>query len=307
MKEDFLRSIENVVKRDVTMFFGTKQIYKTMKFSEDIPELLKLVETSQELVSKIFKGDFAVSVVPIFDFDEWEIKGFLVNKLLWESLSGKLKYLRRYSISLFVLSTAALLIGVLQAFRRKKNLSKRSIKAIVYLSSILAIPSVFFIIFFTTPHILWSIDEETLHVIANAMGKYLKTWEISEDTLEDLKKTFNMHFSAETAKGISMSTVPPNLLKKMGEVKISSREGNIRFGDVKVNRVPYEVILMNFDNGEILALREKTPVINTILSLRFISYILRGILLLIAAVTGFIILNVERPCFSAQPLWDMRS
>lgn len=295
MKEEFLKDIENVARRDVTMFFGTKQVYKSSTFSRDISELLKLAETSQEPVSKIFKGDFVVSVVPIFDFDEWEIKGFLVNKLSWESLSEKLNHLRKYSISLFILSIVVLLVGILLVSKKKRTLSKRSIKTIVYLSLAPAILSVFFIIFFTATHILQNLDEEALYIVANAIDEYLKTWEISENTLEELKKTFNMYFSFETSKGVSMSTVPPNLLKKMEEITISLQRGNIQFGDVKMNRVPYEAVLVNIDGGKILALKEKTPVINTILSLRFISYILWSILLLIGAITGFVVLNVERP------------
>lgn len=295
MKKEFLKDIEDIARRDVILTLGTKPVYKRITFSENILELLKLSTSSQEPVSKLFKKDSVVSVIPIFDFDEWEVKGFFINKLSWESLLKKISYLRKYLISFFCLSIIALLVGIIMTLKRRKNLSKRVTKIIIYLSITPAILSVLFITFFITPGILRNLNEEVLRVVANAMNNYLKVWELSQNTLEELKKIFNMHFSIETSKGLSMSTIPSSLLRKVGEIKINLYEKDIQFGSVKINRVPYRVVSIHVNNRKILALKEETPFINIILSLRFISYILWSILLIIIFVIGFIISNVERP------------
>jgi len=232
-----------------------------------------------------------MSVVPVFDFEEWGIKGFLVNSIeIGEVRRIFLKSLI-INVVLFAFSSAALMIGALITIKKKLK-----VKRVLYIFSLPLLFSVVFIFVFQIPGVLKNEYEEIVGMTAKALEGWGKVW-LETAHFEEMKKILNVQILLTRNEKVTFSTLRRNMIDRLANWRFVSNFNTVDLGELDVNRVRHTYLSSKSGDETLFLLKEKTPLVNNTVNIRFMGIIVLILSVLFIVVLGFSIKNADRPRF----------
>lgn len=290
LPEDFFTRIGQTVHRSV--FFVSKDGKIFGEGFQVGSDLLRRTTGSQRPETEITKDrKLLMSVVPVFDFEEWGIKGFLVNSVeIGEVRRIFLKGLI-INVVLFAFSSAALMIGALIAIKKKLK-----VKRVLYIFSLPLLFSVVFIFVFQIPGVLKNEYEEIVGMTAKALEDWGKVW-LETAHFEEMKKILNVQILLTRNEKVTFSTLRRNMIDRLANWRFVSNFNTVDLGELDVNRVRHTYLSSKFGDETLFLLKEKTPLVNNTVNIRFMGIIVLIVSALFIVVLGFSIKNADRPRF----------
>ncbi len=279
----FFSHLEGVLKRSVFFISESGEIFgEGFEVEED---LLKGAEESQSPVVRI-EPERSTTVIPVFDFEEWNLKGFIVVSRNLSGFKGKISRTTLFFAVFVFSSLVPLILGLRFALIRRKR-----VYTTLFLSSIPILASLVALFLHTVPKILESEYGAYTDSAVEVIGEDVGIW---KDRIDEMKKILNVQVVVKTDGKVS-STLKKTLLEKIGNWRKVRVSGGIELGEVEVNRVLHTYMGFELEGSRLFVLKEKTPLVNSVVKSRFVGLTVLGVSVFFLLILGFSIENIERP------------
>ncbi len=287
LPKNYFSEIGKVIHRNV--FFISKDGRVFGRGFHIDPKVLNEAEEGQKPETTFSKNGMLVSVIPLFDFEEWNVKGFLVNFTAIKKAMGKISGFIIFDLLLLSITLAFFIWGILLAGKRRNAATK-----ILYIFSIPLLISIFVIFTFQTSKSLGSEHAEYIRSMARVLNGHGEIW-AGENRLDEMKKILNIQAILREDGKILAATLKKNLLDKLDNWKSLETSGPVRIGEVDVNKVEHSYLRMKVGNKDLIVMKEKTVLINNIVKSEFVGIILLTTSIFFVLILGFSIKNAHRP------------
>lgn len=290
LPKDFFARIGQTVHRSVFFVSRDGKIFgEGFQVGSD---LLRKTAGSQRPETEIKKdGKLLISVVPVFDFEEWGIKGFLVNSVEFREVRRIFLKSLIINVFLFAFSSVTLIFGTLLAIRKKSKVMK-----VLCIFSLPLLLSIVFIFVFQIPGVLKNEYEGIVGITANALEEWGEFW-LKTTRFEEMKKILNVQILLTKSERITFFTLKRNVLDKLANWISMSSFNTIEVGELDVNRVRHTYLSSKFGSETLFLLKEKTPLVNNTVNIKFMGIIVLIISTLFVVILGFSVKNADRPRF----------
>ncbi len=281
----------------IGQFFGRKVFFVSKDgrvFGEGFPvsdDLLKRVKASQRVETEVTKDGRMISVMPFLDFEQWGMKGFLVNSIDIKQAQSKLLELQFINAILFIISSLILIFGILRAMNKR-------LKAIfvLFLFSVPLFLSIISVFLFQMTKVLGAEYEEHMKMTAKTLERFGQTW-LKMEELEEIKRILGVQVLLMENRNVIFATLRKNILDTLAKWSPIASFNTVEMGELDVNRVRHTYLVLQKDNQRLYLLKEKTPLVNDLTGIRFMGLILSIVSILFVVILGFAIKNADRPRF----------
>jgi len=285
-KESFTK-LGQLVQRAV--FFVSRD-GKTFGEASPIDEgLLRKASESHRPEVDLTSDSKMISVVPFFDFQEWNVKGFIINHSRVERFKKDVFQLKIVDLFLFFGCVILLIVGISIVARRNKKA--------LYILTIFSVPLLLMIFYgytFQVPGVLQKEYSDYVHAAARVLGEFGRIW-LEDGQVEGIKQILNVQVLLSKNESIVSSTLRKELLKTIGNWVAVKKVGDVEHGEVLVNKVPYTYWRLRSNQQVLDVVKEKTPLVNAATKIRFSGIIAIVICLTFVWLLGFSIRNADRP------------
>ncbi|MEN3009346.1 sugar ABC transporter permease, partial [Pseudothermotoga sp.] len=241
--------------------------------------------------TEITKDGKLVIAVPFFDFEEWGIKGFLINSIEFREVQKAFLKFLIIDVFLFSASFVILIFGILSAVKKKLK-----VMSVLFFYSLPLLFSILFVFVFQMPKILETEYIECTEAMSKVLKRFGKIW-LETTQFDEMKKMLNVQILLTENGNIVSSTLKKNMLSTLANwVKLRDID-TVEIGELDVNKVRYTYLGLKQESEVLFLLKEKTPLVNNVVNIKFMGIVMIMVSFILVLILGFSIKNTDRPRF----------
>ncbi|MCS7175285.1 carbohydrate ABC transporter permease [Pseudothermotoga sp.] len=286
---DYFAKIGHLIHRKV--FFISKDGKVFGEGFQVSADLLKKAAGGQRPETEITKDGELVIAVPFFDFEEWGIKGFLINSIEFREVQKAFLKFLIIDIFLFSASFVILIFGILSTVRKKLK-----VMSVLFFYSLPLLFSILFVFVFQMPKVLETEYIECTEAMSKVLKRFGKIW-LETTQFDEMKKMLNVQILLIENRNIVSSTLKKNVLSTLANWMKLRNIDTVEIGELDVNKVRYTYLGLKQESEVLFLLKEKTPLVNNVVNIKFMGIVMIMVSFILVLILGFSIKNTDHPRF----------
>jgi len=289
LPKEFFSEVERLTQRKAFFVSKAGEIFGE-GFSVDEGLLKKASESHSPEIHLTADGKL-LSVIPVFDFQEWNLRGLLINCLQIEPFKKSIFRLQLVGFFLFLVSSISLVVGILVVARK----GARDLRFLPLFSFPLFL-TVLYIFIFQIPGTMQREYANYVESTAKVLSDWGKIY-FENRRFEDVKRLMNVQVMLSQNGNIVLSTFGKGISRTLEKWRSSYEIGNVEVGKVRVNKVGFTYWKMSSGERTFIVLKEETPLVNSVARVRLLGVIVVAVFVTFLWIFSFAIKNAERPRF----------